>query len=98
MLTKIIFLIKIPKHALPPHKQSLPSLKVKSQSITMGGNATGQITQEERQKRWQMAYTARMRQIVPGLYLGNVEASHKREMLQENHINAIVSLTDARWV
>ncbi|CEO59431.1 Putative Dual specificity phosphatase, catalytic domain protein [Penicillium brasilianum] len=39
-----------------------------------------------------------MRQIVPGLFLGNVEASYKREMLQENHINAIVSLTDARWV
>lgn len=28
----------------------------------------------------------------------NVEASYKREMLQENHINAIVSLIDARWV
>ncbi|KAJ5332790.1 Dual specificity protein phosphatase 1B [Penicillium brevicompactum] len=64
----------------------------------MGENATGQITQEERERRWQMAWTARMRQIVPGLYLGNVEASHKREMLQENHINAIISLTDARWV
>jgi dual specificity phosphatase 12 len=45
-----------------------------------------------------MAYNALMRQIVPGLFLGNVEASYKREMLQENHITAVVSLTDARWV
>ncbi|KAJ5920863.1 dual specificity phosphatase Yvh1 [Penicillium verhagenii] len=51
-----------------------------------------------RNKKWEMAFAARMRQIVPGLFLGNVEASHKREMLQENRINAIVSLTDARWV
>lgn len=49
----------------------------------------------DRQKKWEMAFKARMRQIVPGLLLGNVEASHKREMLQENHANAIVSLTDA---
>ncbi|KAJ6188241.1 hypothetical protein N7519_003149 [Penicillium mononematosum] len=52
----------------------------------------------ERRKKWDMAYKARMRQIVPGLFLGNVRASHRREMLQENHINAIVSLTTARWV
>lgn len=45
-----------------------------------------------------MAFKARMREVVPGLLLGNVEASHKRDMLQENRINAIVSLTDARWV
>lgn len=45
-----------------------------------------------------MAFTARMKQIVPGLFLGNVQASYTREMLQENHINAIISLTDARWV
>ncbi|RAL04148.1 uncharacterized protein BO80DRAFT_348032 [Aspergillus ibericus CBS 121593] len=45
-----------------------------------------------------MAFTARMREIVPGLFLGNVKASYDREMLQENCINAIVSLTDARWV
>ncbi|KAE8371806.1 dual specificity phosphatase [Aspergillus bertholletiae] len=45
-----------------------------------------------------MAFTARMREIVPGLYLGNVEASYKRDMLRKNCINAIVSLTDARWV
>lgn len=55
-------------------------------------------TDKERNRRWEMAYRARMRQIVPGLFLGNVEASHKLEMLQQNHINAIVSLTDARWV
>ncbi|GIK00081.1 hypothetical protein Aspvir_004096 [Aspergillus viridinutans] len=53
---------------------------------------------QERNKRWEMAFAARMREIVPGLFLGNVEASYKRDMLQENHINAIVSLTDARWV
>jgi dual specificity phosphatase 12 len=41
---------------------------------------------------------ARMRQIVPDLFLGNAQASHKREMLEGNHINAIVSLTNARWV
>ncbi|KAJ9202478.1 hypothetical protein DTO164E3_2918 [Paecilomyces variotii] len=61
-------------------------------------NATREISQQERNKKWEMAFTARMRQIVPGLFLGNVEASYKREMLQKNHINAIVSLTDARWV
>lgn len=54
--------------------------------------------QEEGNKKWKMAHTARMREIVPGLFLGNVEASYKREMLQENRINAIVSLTNARWV
>ncbi|KAF4241567.1 hypothetical protein CNMCM6805_003841 [Aspergillus fumigatiaffinis] len=52
----------------------------------------------ERNKRWEIAFAARMREIVPGLFLGNVEASYKREMLRENCINAIVSLTDARWV
>jgi dual specificity phosphatase 12 len=64
----------------------------------MGENSTREITQEERNKKWERAFTARMKQIVPGLFLGNVEASHNREMLQENHINEIVSLTDARWV
>ncbi|CAG8892256.1 unnamed protein product [Penicillium egyptiacum] len=49
-------------------------------------------------EKWEMIYKARMRQIVPSLFLGNVQASHKREMLEENHINAIVSLTDVRWV
>ncbi|KAH8430559.1 uncharacterized protein LDX57_008223 [Aspergillus melleus] len=53
---------------------------------------------EERELKWKMAYTARMRRIVPGLVLGNVEASHNREMLLEHHITAVVSLTDARWV
>lgn len=51
-----------------------------------------------RNKKWEMAFAARVRQIVPGLFPGNVEASYKRELLRENHINAIVSLTDARWV
>ncbi|EAW09539.1 dual specificity protein phosphatase family protein [Aspergillus clavatus NRRL 1] len=64
----------------------------------MGENATGENTQKDRNKKWEMAFTARMRQTVPGLFLGNIEASYKQEMLQENHINAIVSLTDARWV
>ncbi|KAJ5124024.1 dual specificity phosphatase Yvh1 [Penicillium bovifimosum] len=64
----------------------------------MGENATGENAQKDRNKKWEMAFTARMRQIVPGLFLGNVESSYKREMPQENHINAIVSLTDARWV
>ncbi|KAJ5737641.1 dual specificity phosphatase catalytic domain protein [Penicillium malachiteum] len=58
----------------------------------------GENTETDRFKKWKMAYAARMRQIVPGLVLGNVEASHKWEMLQENRINSIVSLTDARWV
>lgn len=39
-----------------------------------------------------------MTQIVPGLILGHVEASHNRDLLHENRITAIVSLTDARWV
>ncbi|OOQ83480.1 hypothetical protein PEBR_34713 [Penicillium brasilianum] len=63
----------------------------------MGEHVEGEYTQEDRNKKWEMAFKVRMRQIVPGLFLGNVEASYKREMLQENHINAIVSLTDARW-
>ncbi|KAK6813421.1 hypothetical protein RU639_011243 [Aspergillus parasiticus] len=37
-----------------------------------------------------------MREIIPGLVLGNVESSHKYDMLRENGINAIVSLTNAR--
>jgi hypothetical protein len=64
----------------------------------MGENATGKDTENERNKKWEMAFTARMRQIVPGLFLGNVEASYKRDLLQKNRINAIVSFTDARWV
>ncbi|KAE8151830.1 dual specificity phosphatase [Aspergillus avenaceus] len=55
-------------------------------------------TQEERNKRWNEAAIARMDKIMPGLYLGNVRSSCKRSMLEENRINAIVSLTDARWV
>ena len=64
----------------------------------MGESITGENTQKDKNRKWETAYRAWMRQIVPGLFLGNVEASFKREMLQENHINAIVSLTDARWV
>ncbi|KAJ5155366.1 dual specificity phosphatase Yvh1 [Penicillium capsulatum] len=64
----------------------------------MSENATGNDTENERNKKWEMTFKARMRQIVPGLFLGNVEASYKRDMLQENRINAIVSFTDARWV
>jgi dual specificity phosphatase 12 len=52
---------------------------------------------EEWNRRWKMAYEARMREIVPGLFLGNVEASYSRAMLKENCINAIVSLTDGRY-
>ncbi|CAG8368453.1 unnamed protein product [Penicillium salamii] len=63
----------------------------------MGDNAKAEVTEAERNKRWEMAYKARMRQIVPGLFLGNVEASYKRQMLQENQINTIVSLTSARF-
>ncbi|EAW14957.1 dual specificity protein phosphatase family protein [Aspergillus clavatus NRRL 1] len=44
-----------------------------------------------------MAFTARMRQIVPGLFLGNVEASFNGTLLRDNGINAVLSLTDARW-
>lgn len=58
----------------------------------MGENSTREITQVERNKKWERVFTDRMRQIVPGL------SSYNRETLQENHINAIVSLTDARWV
>ncbi|CAG8918245.1 unnamed protein product [Penicillium salamii] len=57
----------------------------------MGENAKPEITQAERDNRWEMAYNARMRQIIPGLFLGNVEASYKQQMLQETKINAIVS-------
>lgn len=61
-------------------------------------NVTGTGTENDRKKKWDMAFKARMRQVVPGLFLGNVMATQKRAMLEENHINAIVSLTDAGWV
>ena len=54
--------------------------------------------QAERNRRWEMAYAPRIREIIPGLCLGNVKASHRQTMLEESRINAIVSLTDARWV
>ncbi|KAK2754663.1 hypothetical protein FQN54_006796 [Arachnomyces sp. PD_36] len=62
------------------------------------GKEPEDTTQEERNKKWEMAFAARMREITPGLFLGNVEASYKRDMLRENCISAIISLTDARWV
>jgi dual specificity phosphatase 12 len=52
---------------------------------------------KERQKRWEMWSAPRMREIVPGLILGNVQASYNRELLRENHIKLIVSLTDSRY-
>lgn len=52
----------------------------------------------ERNRRWEMASKARMREIVSGLFLGNVKASYDQQMLRENRINAMISLTDARWV
>ncbi|KAJ5693078.1 dual specificity phosphatase catalytic domain protein [Penicillium macrosclerotiorum] len=45
-----------------------------------------------------MASKPRMRQIVPDLILGNVRSYHNRELIEENHINAVVSLTHAPWV
>ncbi|KAJ5189661.1 dual specificity phosphatase Yvh1 [Penicillium cf. griseofulvum] len=61
-------------------------------------DAAGKDTEDERNKKWEMAFTARMRQIVRGLFLGNVKASYDRDLLQKNRINTIVSFTDARWV
>lgn len=52
-------------------------------------NSIGENTQKDRNKKWEMAFTARMRQIGPGLFLGNAS---------RDHINSIVCLTDARWV
>lgn len=43
----------------------------------MGENAAGKNTENERNMKWEMAFKARMRQIVPGLFLGNVEALYK---------------------
>lgn len=83
---------------MSPSQLLPPGFKAGAQNNTMGENATGENVQKDRDKKWEMAFKARMRQIVPGLFLGNVQASYKREMLQENRINAIVSLTDARWV
>lgn len=63
----------------------------------MSENATGDSTEKDRDKKWEMAFTARIRQIVPGFFLENVEASYKRAMLQESHIDGIVFLTYTRW-
>ncbi|CAG8373109.1 unnamed protein product [Penicillium salamii] len=64
----------------------------------MGEDAIEKDSRNERNKKWKMAFTAWLRQIVPGLFLRNVQGSCKRDLLQKNHIDAIVSLTDARWV
>lgn len=42
----------------------------------MGGNAAGKDTENEKNKKWEMAFKAWMRQIAPGLFLGNVEATY----------------------
>lgn len=82
------------------YKTSLSANIIYSQGIYggHGGKLAKQSTENDRKKRWEMAFAARMKPIVPGLFLGNVEASYKPEILQENHIDAILSLTDARWV
>jgi dual specificity phosphatase 12 len=65
-----------------------------------GGMTVKEVKDEEakqRRKKCDMAYAARMTEVVPGPFLRNVQSSHNREMLLRNHIHAIVSLTDARW-
>ena len=61
------------------------------------GEEERKAEEEEWISKWKMAHAARMREIVPSLFLGNVEASYNRDMLAENRVNAVVSLTDARW-
>ncbi|KAJ6177732.1 dual specificity protein phosphatase 5 [Penicillium mononematosum] len=51
----------------------------------------------ESEKKWQKAYAPRMRQIVSGLILGNVQSSWNIEMLAANRIKAVVSLSDGSW-
>ena len=51
---------------------------------------------QQQNQKWEKAIAARMTLIVPGLFLRNVEASHKRDMLRANCINAIVSLSNFR--
>ncbi|KAF9892245.1 hypothetical protein FE257_002022 [Aspergillus nanangensis] len=53
--------------------------------------------EEDRQKKWEMVFAPRMRQIVPDLFLGNVKASFQGDMLRDNGINSMLSLTDGRW-
>lgn len=72
------------------------NLNRKSETTTMSENAAGDNTEKDRDKKWETAFTARMRQIVPGFFPGNVDASYKWKMLQESRINGIVSLTDTR--
>ncbi|KAN0070020.1 putative dual specificity phosphatase [Elaphomyces granulatus] len=69
-----------------------------------GGEQKDKNEPEEGNQEWKITFTketsnveaaAWMREIVPGLFLGNMEASYNRDMLLENCINAIVSLT--RW-
>lgn len=57
---------------------------------------TRQDIENDRRKKWALTYKTRMIHIVPGLLLGNVEASHNQTMLEENGVSAIVSLTSAR--
>jgi dual specificity phosphatase 12 len=52
---------------------------------------------KEKERKWEMASVPRMREIVPGLVLGNVRSSWNRELLQKNNISAIVSLSDGPW-
>ncbi|KAJ5689560.1 hypothetical protein N7462_003952 [Penicillium macrosclerotiorum] len=55
----------------------------------------------ERERRWQKAREPWMKQIVTGLVLGNLSSSYTRELLKENHIDAIVSLDVCRtglWI
>lgn len=57
-------------------------------------------SQDERKKKEKQKaeFAPRMKQIVPGLFLGNVASSYNRGLLEKNHISAIVSLTKARCV
>lgn len=81
-----------------PAKFFLPFKEEKRTRTRAMGEEKAERNTEDRNRKWELASTARMRPFVPGLFLGNVEASYKQEMLRENRINAIVSLTEARWV
>lgn len=39
----------------------------------MEENASGKIIEKDRSIKWEMAFKARMKQIVPSLFFGNVE-------------------------
>ncbi|GAD95515.1 dual specificity phosphatase Yvh1, putative [Paecilomyces variotii No. 5] len=59
----------------------------------------GQRLQEVKdlKKEWDPETVPQMREIVPGLFIGNVRASYTRDILQKNSINAMVSLSTALW-